>query len=188
MIGLHFAALSKYITANYGHEVWSKARQDCGVHSKIYIPIKEYPGEEFLTLVKEIARQTGSAEEDILKGTGETIALGILGFIGILINPEKTTLDLLEMACEKIMRPGQWQSEDSSEPFSASCVRSSEDTLDVVCTYSTDLTAFAQGIIEGIAKHLVESINITLVYPWSPANKQASFTVKLVPDRVLAEI
>ncbi len=159
MHGTIFLQLKKYVCEKFGDEKWDVLLEKSNLEKKIYLPVKEYPDEDALSIVSTASKITGLATRAILEDFGEFIVPGLLEMYGSLVQPEWNALDLIERTEETIHKVVIRKNPGAKPPHIKSNRISPKE---IAITYDSPrkMCALAKGIINGIAKHYETEVEI----------------------------
>jgi hypothetical protein len=156
--GIVHLDLQRYVVATYGEANWKELTRRAGLEGEIYTPLRSYPDEQLLRLVKEASALVGLDPQALLESFAEFVAPRFLRLYEKMLEPHWRTLDIIEHTEDTIHRVVRMR-EPGALPPRLNTVRSSPN--EVILTYSSPrrLCAVARGIARGIARvydeHLV---------------------------------
>jgi len=159
MHGIIHLELQKFVIARHGEQAWQELLRRADLAGEIVTPLKVYPDEHIVRLVKGASELTGIAIADLLEAFGEALVPAYLTLYGALIKPEWRTLDVIEHTEETIHRVVRLRQPGAHPPR----LRAQRTTPAVVIlTYDSPrrLCAVARGIARGLASHFSERISI----------------------------
>ncbi len=159
MHGHFFVGFKNYIVKKHGINTWRSLLRASGIEKNTYQVFKEYPTEEWFTLVSTASTMTGEPINKILENVGELIAADLIKMYMVLFKTEWKTLDLIKHCDDMIHRILLIQNPGLNPPeLKCSSARPDE----VVITYSSSLMcAFTKGLVQGIANYYNEQIVVT---------------------------
>jgi hypothetical protein len=159
MHGIIHLELQKFVIANHGEQAWHELLRRADLAGEIVTPLKVYPDEQIVRLVKGASELTGIPIADLLEAFGEALVPTYLTLYGALIKPEWRTLDVIEHTEETIHRVVRLRQPGAQPPR----LRARRTTpVEVILTYDSPrrLCAVARGIARGLASHFSERISI----------------------------
>jgi hypothetical protein len=159
MHGLIHLELQKFVEERFGARAWATLTHRANLASEIYTPLRSYPDEQMLTLVREAETLSGKSATVLLEDFGEFLVPTYLSLYGNLLKPDWRTLDVLEHTEETIHRVVRLRHEGAAPPR-LKAERTGPD--EVVMTYDSPrrLCAVARGIARGVAKKFQEMLTI----------------------------
>src|SRR5262247_3977511 len=104
MHGLIHLELQKFVEERFGARAWQTLTQRANLSSEIYTPLRSYPDEQMLALVREAETLSGKSATVLLEDFGEYLVPTYLALYGNLLKPDWRTLDVLEHTEETIHR------------------------------------------------------------------------------------
>ncbi len=157
MHGVIFLELKSYVGAKLGASAWDTLLEKAGLAGKIYLPVKEYPDAEALSLVTTACAITGQQPGPLLEDFGEYIVPDLLQFYGGQLDPAWKTLDVIENTEETIHKVVRRRN-PGAKPPELRCERTSP--REVLIRYSSGrrMCGVAKGISKGLATHFGESV------------------------------
>ena len=159
MHGIIHLELQKFVIARHGEQAWHELLVRAGLVDEIVTPLKVYPDEHIVRLVKGACEMTGVPAASLLEAFGEALVPTYLTLYGTLLKPEWRTLDVIEHTEETIHRVVRLRQPGAHPPrLRAQRIRRDE----VILTYDSPrkLCAVARGIARGLASHFSERISI----------------------------
>jgi predicted hydrocarbon binding protein len=159
MHGIIFAELKKYVQARHGDDTWKALLQRAGLKNSVYLPIRDYPDAEVVAIVGAASEATGAPAGEILEDFGGFIAPDLLAMYRSLVKPEWRTLEFLENTEETIHRVVRIK-DPTARPPELRCERVSASEVVVRYTSARRLCAVARGIVQGVADHYGERVEI----------------------------
>ena len=159
MHGIIHVELQKFVIARHGEQAWHDLVHRAGLEREIMTPLKAYPDEHLVQLVKGASELTGINVVALLEAFGEALVPSYMTLYGALIKPEWRTLDVIEHTEETIHRVVRLR-QPGAQPPRLRARRSAPD--EVILTYDSPrkLCAIARGIARGLARHFSERIGI----------------------------
>ena len=160
MHGIIHLELQKFVIGRYGEQAWSELTRRADLSGEIITPLKVYPDEHLLRLVKVASELTEVPILDLLEAFGEALVPAYVTLYGALLKPEWRTLDVIEHTEETIHRVVRMR-QPGAEPPRLYAQRTRKD--EVVLTYDSPrkLCAVARGIGRGLANHFAERLTIS---------------------------
>ncbi len=159
MHGIIFTELKKYVDARLGGQAWGTLLQKANMPGRIFMPVKEYPDADAVTLVTTASAITGKPAAAILEDFGEFIAPDLVALYGSLLRKEWRTLDVIEHTEETIHRVVRHRN-PGARPPELKTRRPSEDEVVLVYASPRKMCAVAKGIARGLARHFKETVTI----------------------------
>jgi hypothetical protein len=159
MHGLIFTELHRYVTKNYGVNQWLTLLESVQLKGKIYLPTQVYPDQEAMNIVAKASEVTNTPPAKILESFGEFIAPTLLSTFRASINPEWTTLDLLQYTEDKIHNVVR-HADKTATPPQLTCRRLTPNVVVIDYSSQRKIPEVGIGIIKAIAKIKRENVDI----------------------------
>lgn len=147
----------------------------------MYLPIQEYPDDDMIALVGAASRTLDLPAETILEEFGKFIAPSLVGLYRTLVKPEWKTLDLLENTEQTIHTVVRARNR-GARPAKLQVVRTGENSVDLTYHSERRLCAVAKGIVQGVATHYGETVEITETTCMQKGAKACKMEVKVVAE------
>jgi predicted hydrocarbon binding protein len=159
MHGTMFVELRKFVEDSYGNAAWPQVLAAAGLGPRIYLPITSYPDEELAALVVAASAITGRSAPQLLESFGEHVAPGLLAMYRHLLDPAWRTLDVLEHVEETAHRAVRLEQRGAAPPY-LEAERTSKQRIRIRYTSNRRLCHVAKGIINGLAHHFGDTIEV----------------------------
>ncbi len=178
MHGIIFSELKKFVKENMGAEGWRSLLKDAfNDKYRMYLPTRQYPDGELVTLVDTASKSSGIAMPDLLNAFGEFIAPALLNMYRTYVRPEWKALDLLENTEETIHKVVRLREKDSAPPR-LKAERKSPDELVIYYSSERKLCHVAAGIASGVGKAYRENLTIEQKTCMHRGDEQCEIVVK----------
>lgn len=159
MHGIIFIQLQKFVETNYENHTWHALLKDADLSHRIYLPFKEYPDEDVMSIVTRISSATKVPTGTLLEDFGTFIVGDLVKLYGSFINRDWRTLDLIENT-EEMVHKALRRRDPNAKPPVISCLRQHSNSLIVIYRSHRQMCAVAKGIIRGVGKYYQEIINV----------------------------
>ncbi|QQG40073.1 MAG: heme NO-binding domain-containing protein [Candidatus Aenigmatarchaeota archaeon] len=159
MHGIIFIELKKYATEKMGSDGWEKLLREAKLEDRLYVPTEAYPDEEVSALVGAAVKISGASVDAILEDFGRFIAKELVSVYGALVNPDWTTLDLIENT-ESVIHTVVRTTTPGATPPEIKVERTSTDAAVVTYTSKRKMCSLAKGLMKGLADHYGEELEI----------------------------
>lgn len=159
MHGIIFNELKKFVDTHVGGDAWNRILGDAGLGNRVYMPIKEYPDEEAAQIVAAASKATGTDAAALLAGFGKFLAPDLIALYRHLIDPAWKTLDLVEHTEQAIHQAVRLRN-PGAHPPRLRAVRTAADEVVVYYASARRMCAVAVGIVEGLATHFGEKVQV----------------------------
>jgi predicted hydrocarbon binding protein len=159
MHGIIFAELKKFVHRRFGEDAWIQISNDAGVTRVSNLATESYPDSELFALVAAASRVSGVAAPELLKQFGEFMVPDLMKVFSAFVDTRWGALELLEHTESVIHRAVRLQ-DAKAEPPKLHIRRSGPDEVTIIYTSSRKLCAVARGIIQGVAAHYKEPLQI----------------------------
>jgi hypothetical protein len=159
MHGLIFLELQKFVKHAAGADTWALLHQEAGLPLVSYSPARTYPDELVGGLVSAASSLLGIAVPDLLKAFGKYLGPSLLKLYARIIDPQWTTLDLLENT-ERMIHSTVRIGNPGARPPHLECMRTTPDEVIIVYASERKMCHLAEGIIAGIAEHYQERVEV----------------------------
>jgi hypothetical protein len=159
MHGLIHSELKAYVEATLGSDAWNALAAQLGLAHKHYVPVGIYPDTDAVAVIDAAARLSHRSTDELLEDFGRFIAPTLLGMYARLIAPEWKTMELLlntETTIHQVVR----RREVVAEPPRLRFERAGPAQLTFRYDSPRRLASLARGIMEGVAAHYGERIEI----------------------------
>ncbi|MET0554476.1 MAG: heme NO-binding domain-containing protein [Vicinamibacteria bacterium] len=159
MHGLIFVQLKKYASSRLGPEAWDELLRKAALTGRMYLPVQQYPDDEFAALVRALSLRTGGDADALLENLGAFMAPELMRMYGSLLRPSWTTLDVVEHTEHTIHRVVRARN-PGARPPELKAERTAPD--EVVVTYDSPrrMCGFAKGVVRGLARHFRETVTL----------------------------
>ncbi|SJM93510.1 putative Ferredoxin--NAD(+) reductase [Crenothrix polyspora] len=150
MHGMVFGELKKFVDKNLGGDSWLMLLKEANLASRSYVPVKEYPDNELMSLVSTASTITGLEKAVLLKSFGEFMVPNLLLLFRRQIEGNWNAMDMLEnieSTIHKVVRlrnPG-------AKPPQLRCERVAPEHVIIHYTSTRKLCHFGIGLATGIA-------------------------------------
>jgi predicted hydrocarbon binding protein len=162
MHGLIFVQLKKYASKHLGPEAWDEVLDKAALSGRMYLPVQQYPDDEFSALVRSLSLRTGGDADALLEDLGAFMAPELMRMYGSLLQRSWTTLDVIEHTEDTVYRVLRARNQAVRSP-ELRAERVAPDEVIVTYDSARRLCGFAKGIVRGLARHFGE--NVTLDEP-----------------------
>jgi hypothetical protein len=157
--GIVHAELRDYATARIGTEAWNALLSEEGLGGKVYLLSETYPDEELTALLGSLSRVTGESGDELLQQFGEACVPGLLRTYGTFVDTTWRTIDVVEHTERVIHRTVRLQ-HPGADPPRLRTVRAGLDEVHMIYASPRKLCAFGIGLINGLAVHYDDSVDI----------------------------
>ncbi len=124
-----------------------------------HLPSGVYPDADAVAMLAELALSAGRPLADVMGEFGEFLAPHLVKVAGTFIDPQWTTLDLVEHTEAIIHRMVRVEKPGATPPV-LEAFRSAPDELQLVYASKRKLCLLAAGIVRGLATHFQEQVVI----------------------------
>jgi predicted hydrocarbon binding protein len=157
--GFIITEIRSYVTEKLGAEAWKALLKEAGLAGREYTNYLEYPDEEVVGMVGAASRLTGATPAAVLEDFGRYVGRDLVRIYRPLAQPHWRTLEFLEnveQTVHEVVRSRNRQ----ARPPALECTRLGADRVVVVYRSPRRLCALARGIIQGLAAHYGEAVEI----------------------------
>lgn len=163
MHGTIFTLLKRYVQTQYDHSTWVRLMEASGLTATSFDHKNVYPDEHMYRLVGEAATMTGIPANELHEKFGEYLVPDLMYMYQRLLQPEWTTLDMLEHTEHTMHRQVRSEHVDNAPPV-LNVTRVSPTELFIDYVSKRRMGGLAVGIVRGVAKYYDEADQI-LVEP-----------------------
>lgn len=198
MHGLIFFYIQKFADEAAGGVAASVAsRPSVAIGDARYLPAGVYPDAEAVRLLQTLAESTGRSLPETIEQFGRFLAPHLVKVAGRHVDPAWRTLDLVEHT-EAIIHAMIRTANPGARPPVLETARPALDELHLVYSSERQLCSLARGLIQGIADHYHETIELDEPSCMHRGDPFCSFTIRCLahdnhahdtraPDRSLAD-
>lgn len=160
--GSMFLELKRFAEVRWGPGGWTALLDAAGFPHRVYLATADHPDPEFAALVAAVARRTGITKAAAEREFGRYVGPEFIRMYAHFFRPEWRTLDVVERTGDLIHRSvgsagaGKW-------PGAIRTSRSGENEVSVIVHLPEERCDLSAGIIEGIAAHFRERIEVVQV-------------------------
>jgi len=191
--GLIFFYIQKFAeSAALGDSSWSTVRSTVATTAGRYLPSGVYPDAEAVQLLQSIADSTGHPIREVIEQFGRFLAPLLVKVAGRHIDPAWRTLDLIEHT-ERIIHEMIRSTNPGARPPVLETLRPSVEEVQLVYSSQRQLCPLAIGLMQGLAEHYQETIEIEEPSCMRRGDPFCSFVIRCAthdthaPDESLAE-
>jgi len=166
--GTIFTLLKRYVQTKYDHSMWVRLTERAGLESGDFHHKQVYPDEQMYALVAAASEMSGTPAAELQEQFGEYLVPDLMYMYQKLIQPEWTTLDMLEHTENTMHRQVRQEHADNAPPV-LRVVRHSVNELEITYVSERRMGALAVSIVRGLAAYFDESEHI-LIEPETSAN------------------
>jgi tRNA A-37 threonylcarbamoyl transferase component Bud32 len=178
--GLIFFYIRKFAeTLARGSGVSSTSRSGVTTATTRHLPSGVYPDGEAVELIQSLADQVGRPLAEVLERFGRFLAPHLVKIAGQNVEPDWRTLDLIEHT-ESIIHAMIRTTNPGTAPPVLEAMRPAADELQLVYGSRRQLCDLARGLMQGIADHYHERIEIAEHSCMHRGDPFCSFVVRLV--------
>ncbi len=159
MHGTIFTLLKRYVQTQYDHSTWVNLLEASGLSATDFNHKDVYPDEHMYRLVGQAATMTGLSADELHEKFGEYLVPDLMYMYQKLVNPEWTTLDMIEHT-EATMHKQVRAEHSGNMPPVLNVTRLSPDELFIDYVSARRMGALAVGIVRGLARHYNETDQI----------------------------
>jgi predicted hydrocarbon binding protein len=159
MHGIVHAELRDFAIGRVGADGWDEALARAGVPGKVHLLSETYPDEELAALLEALVDATGEQPGPLLEQFGAASVPGLLKTYGSFLKAGWRTLDVVEHTERVIHRTVRLQ-HPGADPPPLRAERTADDEVRILYDSPRRLCAFGTGVIQGIADHYGESVEI----------------------------
>ncbi|WP_185816899.1 heme NO-binding domain-containing protein [Hymenobacter metallilatus] len=177
MHGTIFTLLKRYVQTQYDHSTWIRLLEVSGLTAADFDHKHVYPDEHMYRLVGEAATMTGLSADELHEKFGEYLVPDLMYMYQRLLQPEWTTLDMLEHT-ESTMHRQVRQEHTENAPPVLHVTRVSADELFIDYVSKRRMGGLAVGIVRGVAKYYDEADQISVEPTTSENGEQVRIRVR----------
>ncbi|MEO0326616.1 MAG: heme NO-binding domain-containing protein [Myxococcota bacterium] len=159
MHGVVMAELEAFANEAFGAEGFRTLLVDAGLGARVYAAHMTYPDEEVMALVEAASRRLGTGPREVLEFFGRFMAPHLLATYPSLVDPTWGTLDVLEHTEAAIHRVVRLRKPGATPPH-LTVRRVGPGHAELTYASSRGLCTLARGIVQGLAAHFHEAIDI----------------------------
>ena len=159
MHGLILSELRRFLHARLGEAAWPALVEKARVGRTTYLISETYPDAEVVALVTTASQITGVPAGALLEDFGEFIVPTLLKTYRAFVKPTWRTLDVLEHTEQNIHKAVRLR-DAGAEPPRLHVTRPNPDEVQIVYRSERKLCAVAKGIVNGIAKHYGDAVEV----------------------------
>ncbi|MBX0289999.1 heme NO-binding domain-containing protein [Hymenobacter sp. HSC-4F20] len=159
MHGTIFTLLKRYVQTQYDHSTWIQLLENSGLSAADFDHKHVYPDEHMYQLVGQAAEMTGLSANELHEKFGEYLVPDLMYMYQKLLQPEWTTLDMLEHTEGTMHRQVRQEHTENSPPV-LNVTRVGPDELFIDYVSARRMGALAVGIVRGVAKYYDEADRI----------------------------
>ncbi|RSK34559.1 hypothetical protein EI290_07995 [Hymenobacter metallilatus] len=175
--GTIFTLLKRYVQTQYDHSTWIRLLEVSGLTAADFDHKHVYPDEHMYRLVGEAATMTGLSADELHEKFGEYLVPDLMYMYQRLLQPEWTTLDMLEHT-ESTMHRQVRQEHTENAPPVLHVTRVSADELFIDYVSKRRMGGLAVGIVRGVAKYYDEADQISVEPTTSENGEQVRIRVR----------
>ncbi|MBT9395162.1 heme NO-binding domain-containing protein [Hymenobacter sp. NST-14] len=179
MHGTIFTLLKRYVQTQYDHSTWVQLLENAGLSAADFDHKNVYPDEHMYRLIGEAATMTGLSADELHEKFGEYLVPDLMYMYQKLLQPDWTTLDMLEHT-EGRMHKQVRQEHAGNTPPVLNVTRISPDELFIDYVSARRMGALAVGIVRGVAKYYDEADTIEVEPTTSENGEQVRIRVRRV--------
>lgn len=180
MQGLIFQELREFIKAKFGSAFWDDIRQQAGVETTIYAPVKAYSDQELLLLVRAVSERLNVSVPSVLETFGRFFVPHFLKTRAYLVDPKWDYLDFFEHTPEMLQQMEKRRL-PGSDPAVIVCTRDSPTQLTMSYSSKRKLCGFIRGVMLGMADHYHVKVEIEEPRCVFKGNAECVFVLRVVP-------
>lgn len=178
--GTIFTLLKRYVQTQYDHSTWVRLVEVAGLSSGDFHHKEVYPDEQMYALVGAAAEMTGLPATTLQEKFGEYLVPDLMYMYQKLVQPNWTTLDMLEHTENTMHRQVRQEHVQNAPPVLA-VVRHSVDALEITYVSQRRMGALAVGIVRGLATYFDEADRIVIEPETSEDGERVHIRVQRLP-------
>lgn len=156
MHGTIFTLLKRYVQTQYDHSTWIQLLEKSGLAATDFDHKQVYPDEHMYQLVGQAAQMTGIPAHELHEKLGEYLVPDLMYMYQKLLQPEWTTLDMLEHTENTMHRQVRSEHTENAPPV-LNVTRVGPDELFIDYVSKRRMGALAVGIVRGVAAYYDEA-------------------------------
>lgn len=175
MHGIIHKSLKEYVVENGGESTWDRIREEGGLEPKLYLPVSEYPDEEFDAAVDALA---GLSEHDrtvVEREVGRFMAPSLLETFSAYVKADQSAFELLASIDSIAIELDTDDGSGGPPPFAG---RRTNGVVTITCRESFDYCSLVQGLLEGILEEFETGGTITELECVRDGDDQCAFRVE----------
>jgi len=161
MHGFIFIEFEKFALTQMTYPTWYEVLAENNLRDRQYSPIELYPDSEILGLLQSVSQRTHLSPEKLLEMFGINIVPDLMKVYRAYIDPDWTTMDLLENA-EKTIHVSVRKSTAGAAPPILDISRPLPNEIIINYVSGRHMVELGVGIIKGLAKYYKEADNIAI--------------------------
>ncbi|QNH60663.1 heme NO-binding domain-containing protein [Hymenobacter sediminicola] len=161
MHGTIFTLLKRYVQTQYDHSTWVRLTESVGLSAADFDHKSVYPDEQMYALVGKASEMAGIPASELQEKFGEYLVPDLMYMYQKLLQPEWTTLDMLEHTENTMHRKVRQEHAENTPPV-LEVTRLSEDELEIKYVSERRMGALAVGIVRGVAAYYDEADRIAI--------------------------
>lgn len=159
MKGVILVVFEDFARGLFGRERWSKLREEAGVSEPLFVPMDDYPDEQFISLVKATSSAAEKSVDEIIYDFGLFVIPEFVRMYEFFFKPHTSARELLLKMDE--VHAVSTQTIFGAKPPRFQCEKLSDGSLVVKYSSQRKMCSFLRGLIEGVARHYKERVKIT---------------------------
>ncbi|MCR5886457.1 heme NO-binding domain-containing protein [Hymenobacter sp. J193] len=177
MHGTIFTLLKRYVQTQYDHSTWLRLLEASGLTSGDFDHKSVYPDEQMYALVGKAAEMTGLQANELQEKFGEYLVPDLMYMYQKLLQPEWTTLDMIEHT-EATMHAQVRREHTENAPPVLNVTRISSHELVIDYVSKRRMGALAVGIVRGLARYYDEADQIEVTPTTSEDGEEVRIRVR----------
>lgn len=157
--GTIFTLLKRYVQTQYDHSAWVRLLEASGLSAAEFNHKSVYPDEHMYRLIGEAATMTGLSADELHEKFGEYLVPDLMYMYQKLLDPNWTTLDMLEHTENTMHRQVRAEHAENNPPV-LHVTRLSPDELFIDYVSGRRMGALALGMVRGVASYYNEADRI----------------------------
>ncbi|SNR32336.1 Haem-NO-binding [Hymenobacter mucosus] len=178
--GTIFSLLKRYVQTQYDHSTWVRLVERAGLTAEQFDHKHVYPDEHMYALVGHAAEMTGIPAHELQEKFGEYLVPDLMYMYQRLLQPNWTTLDMLEHTEGTMHRQVRAEHVENSPPV-LHVTRLSQNELLIDYVSERRMGALAVGIVRGVAKYYDEADQIEVEPTTSEDGAHVRIRVRRTP-------
>lgn len=159
MHGTIFTLLKRYVQTQYDHSAWVRLLEAANLSAVDFDHKSVYPDEQMYRLIGEAATMTGLSADELQEKFGEYLVPDLMYMYQKLLDPNWTTLDMLEHAENTMHRQVRAEHAENNPPV-LSVTRLAPHELFIDYVSGRRMGAMAVGMVRGVAAYYNEADRI----------------------------
>jgi len=161
MHGVVMRGLQQFVVEEYDRSTWKEIKTETTDRSERYMPLKEYPDEELLSIIESAADELEHSREELLIEFGISLMDDLLDMYFVYFDDDWDALDVIEHVEEAIHESLRARSLSTFTPPKLQTKRASTDAVVIKYTSDRQLCEFARGLIRGLAEAYDDPLEIS---------------------------